>query len=260
MLSYDYLLFVDTETSGLPKDWHAPYNRSGNWPYIVQLAWVVFNKQGQELKRENHFIKPTDYEVSSRSREIHGISDDFLRINGHSRAEVMRRLQGDLENYRPLVISHFMQLDYHMMSLGFQRAGLRNPLKKLPVFCTMLATSSFTMPAGQKYLRLGELHKRLFHELQQNEHNALSDALATARCFFAMRERRDIQEESIQEQAQRHNFRDFMKKRKSTPQQHVRSGTSRSRKRVEERNRAFMWIGIFVVIMLVLILLAIYGQ
>lgn len=257
----DYLLFVDTETSGLPKDWHAPYDMPGNWPYIVQLAWVVYNRQGQELKRENHFIRPTDYEVSSKSREIHGISDEFLRREGHSRAAVMRTLLDDLQQYRPLVISHFMQLDYHMLSLGFQRAGLPNLLKQLPVFCTMLTTNRFTLPVGQKYLRLSELYKRLFQEPQQDEHDALSDALATARCFFVMYERGDIQEQIIQEQAKRHNFRHLMKKRKAKPQQkHVKSGTSRSRKRVEERNRGFMWIGIFVVIMIVLILLAVYGQ
>ena len=33
-----YVLFVDTETSGLPADWRRPYAEPGAWPHVAQIA------------------------------------------------------------------------------------------------------------------------------------------------------------------------------------------------------------------------------
>lgn len=183
----EYLLFVDTETSGVPRDWRLPYSSRGNWPHIAQLAWVVYTRDGQEIKAENHYVQPSDYDLSPASGSIHGLTLEFLRAHGQPRHAVMQRLHRDLCHYRPRVVAHFMQLDFHMMGVGFHRAGLTNPLAQLPTFCTMLATGRLVRYPAQGFLRLGELYQRLFHEPLQREHDALTDAYATARCFFAMR-------------------------------------------------------------------------
>lgn len=198
----EYLLFVDTETSGLPLDWNKPYSAEGNWPYIVQLAWIIFTADGRELKRENHFIRAKDYKISNISREIHGITDQFLEEMGEERRAVMQLIHDDLMHYKPLVIGHFMQLDYHMLGLGFYRAGLDNPLKQLPSFCTMKLTKDFLLLPGHKYMRLPQLYERLFRTPMKQEHNALVDALATAHCFFELKKRGDVNEQIIQEQKQ----------------------------------------------------------
>jgi DNA polymerase-3 subunit epsilon len=242
---YEYLLFVDTETSGLPRDWDKPYAAEGNWPYIVQIAWLLCDRQGNELKRENHYILPADYQVSEKSRRIHGISDSLLQKQGQRREEVMQLLYDDLIRYKPLLVSHFMQLDYHMLSLGLQRAGLPNPLPDLPVFCTMLLTRRFALPMERKYLRLNELYRHLFAELMENQHDALADALATARCFFYMQQRGDISPRLIEDQAKEHHWkRSFMKS---------------PRKRIHRRNRAFIWIGILFFLIALLISLFFYA-
>ena len=193
----EYLLFVDTETSGLPVDWEKPYHVAGNWPYIVQLAWIIYTREGEEVKRENHFIKANDYSISHISREIHGISEAFLQEHGSERKEVMQCIYNDLLHYQPLVVGHFMQLDYHMLGLGFYRAGLENPLKALPTFCTMVLTKDFWQLPGHKYLRLNELYFRLFNKNMPKQHDALEDAEATALCFFELKRRRDITDEII---------------------------------------------------------------
>ena len=33
----------DTETTGLPKEYDAPYTDIDNWPRLVQLAWIVYD-------------------------------------------------------------------------------------------------------------------------------------------------------------------------------------------------------------------------
>ncbi|MHC2991349.1 hypothetical protein OB13_07040 [Pontibacter sp. HJ8] len=195
----EYLLFVDTETSGLPKDWSKPYSTPGSWPHVVQVAWVLYTREGEKLKEENYYIRASDYEVSPASQHIHGLSDDFLRENGEDRNAVMQLLHADLIRYQPLVVGHFMQLDYHMLGLSFYRSGLDNPLTKLPNFCTMRATSHFIRESRHRNLRLGELYLRLFRTPLQNEHNALSDASATALCFFELWRKGDIDEKTVRQ-------------------------------------------------------------
>ena len=196
----EYLLFVDTETSGIPRDWSLPYSARDNWPHIAQLAWVVCTPDGQEIKAENHYIQPSDYDLNPASGNIHGLTLDFLRANGQPRHAVMQRLRHDLQRYQPLVVAHFMQLDFHMMGVGFHRAGLQNPLLGLPTFCTMRATAPLLRYADQGFLRLGELHQRLFGEPLRHEHDALVDARATACCFFELQKQGTITAEVVARQ------------------------------------------------------------
>jgi DNA polymerase-3 subunit epsilon len=196
----NYLLFVDTETSGIPRDWTQPYASRHNWPHIVQLAWVVCTPDGQEVKAENHYIRPSDYDMSPESGKIHGLTAAFLQANGRSRHAVMQRLHRDLLHYKPRVVAHFMQLDFHMLGVGFHRAGLKNPLLELPQFCTMRATGPLLRHSTQGFLRLGELHQRLFQEPLLREHDALVDARATARCYFQMQAQGVITDETIAQQ------------------------------------------------------------
>ena len=193
----DYLLFVDTETSGIPRDWSQPYSSRNNWPHIAQLAWVVCTPAGQEIKAENHYIQPSDYDLDPASGNIHGLTLDFLRQHGQPRHAVMQRLHRDLRHSQPLVVAHFMQLDFHMVGVGFHRAGLPNLLPELLRFCTMRATGAFVRHPAQGFLRLGDLYQRLFWEPLAREHDALVDARATARCFFELRRQGTITDETI---------------------------------------------------------------
>ena len=193
----EYLLFVDTETSGIPRDWNQPYSTRNNWPHIAQLAWVVCMPDGREIKAENYYIQPSDYDMDPVSGTIHGLTLDFLRAHGQPRHAVMQRLYRDLLQYQPLVVAHFMRLDFHMVGVGFHRAGLPNPLLQLPTFCTMRATGPLVRHSTQGFLRLGELHERLFGEPMRREHDALADARATARCFFELRRQGTITDETV---------------------------------------------------------------
>jgi len=193
----DYLLFIDTETSGLPKKWDVPYSHKDNWPYSVQIAWVIFTKDGQEIKRESHYINDNDFEISPAAYRIHGISKAFLHQHGESRKTILAQLAADLQQYQPLVVAHYMQLDFHMIGADFYRIGLENPLQALPKFCTMLATSKYVSNPKSKYLRLDRLYYVLFQEEMGNQHEALTDATATAACFFEMLKIGDISDEKI---------------------------------------------------------------
>jgi hypothetical protein len=53
------ILFFDTETSGLPKNWNAPVEQIENWPRLVQIAWQIYDLQGKLI--ESQQIKQTQF-------------------------------------------------------------------------------------------------------------------------------------------------------------------------------------------------------
>jgi DNA polymerase-3 subunit epsilon len=196
----DHLLFIDTEASGLPVNWHLPYSTEGNWPSAVQISWIVYTKAGVEVKREDHYILNTDFIITPKAMEIHGINPGILAVKGEARKPVMQLLANDLNKYQPLVVGHFIQLDYHILSADFYRAGIDNPLVNLPLFCTMLATTQLTWTPMPRSLLLGDLYAFLFYKPLQNQHNALADAEAAAQCYFELMKRGEISEKLIARQ------------------------------------------------------------
>lgn len=184
----------------MPEKWGEPYSKAGNWPYCLQVAWIIYTRDAQRIKTEDHYIREDDMEISPAAIKVHGITSAFLDQHGESRTAVMQLLADDLIRYQPLVLGHFMELDYHMLAADFYRAGIENPVENLPTFCTMLATTRYVRDPRLTYLRLGELYSFLFNAPQENPHNALADAEATADCFFELCRRGDIDDEKIARQ------------------------------------------------------------
>ncbi len=178
----DYLLFIDSEASGLPKNLDLPYSTPGNWPYIIQISWLIYDRTGIKIKEEDHYIKENDITLNPKSTRIHRLRKDFLELNGRPRVEVLHRLAEDLANYEPLIVGHFLNLDLKLIGAECYRASIPDVTKGLPHFCTMLDP---TQPF--RHLRLAVLYAGLFHRPQPNPHDALSDAAATAECYFELR-------------------------------------------------------------------------
>ncbi len=195
-----YLLFIDTETSGLPKDWKLPYSDNANWPYAVQVSWVIYTAEKVEVKREDHYIGDTDFVISKKAYGVHGITRAYLDQHGEPRKTVMDLLYNDLVQYQPLVVGHFVELDLHVTGADFYRLGMEQPIVNLPMFCTMLSTKHMVRNPQMQYLKLGQLYELLFNKQMPKQHNALVDALATAECFFELLRLGTIDDEIIAKQ------------------------------------------------------------
>jgi len=195
-----YLLFIDTEATGLPKNWSQPYAAPGNWPHAVQVSWIIYDQQRNEIKREDHYIKNTDFEIEPAAIKIHGITPEYLAAHGEPRADVLQKLADDLHTYQPLVVGHFLKLDYYVLSADFLRAGIKSPLDNADVFCTMITSGRLAWQPMPRQMHLSELYATLFYKDLQNQHNALVDAEATAECFFELLSRGDINDKVINQQ------------------------------------------------------------
>mgnify|MGYP003576635382 CR=1 FL=1 len=196
----EYLLFLDTEASGLPRKWNVPYSDSANWPSAVQVSWLIYKKNGELVKTANYYICDADIIIDASAIKIHGITRDYLDANGLERTVVMQQLARDMEYYKPLVLGHFAEFDFHVLSADFHRAKIWNPLPALPSFCTMLASSLYVRDPKINHLRLSELYAILFKKKLEDSHNALADAKATAECFFELWRRGDVNDAKIEAQ------------------------------------------------------------
>ena len=194
----DYILFIDTETSGLPKDWNS--SRLDQWPFIIQIAWSIYTKGGELVKTENHYIKDQNIVIDPQSKKIHGISEELLEEKGEKRVKVLKKIYKDIKQYNPLVVGHWISFDIKMLTVGFRRAGIRNILEEVPLYCTMLSNSHYVRFSNNNYPKLDELYHKLFNMPMEGQHNAMNDVNATAACFFELVRRNEITEERITNQ------------------------------------------------------------
>ena len=182
----DYLLFIDTEATGLPKKWNLPYSTAGNWPDAVQVSWIMYTKDGQKVKEENHYISNNDTAISPGAFSVHGLTKNFLQQNGMLRKQVLAILSKDMLYYQPMIVGHFTKLDYHIIGMSYFKEGIDNPMEKLSIFCMMKASQDLQQNPNSKFLRLGQLYELLFKHPLLSQHNAIADAAATAKCFFEL--------------------------------------------------------------------------
>lgn len=192
----DYFLFLDIETSGLPRKWDLPGSDTDNWPCAVQVSWTVCHRSGQKIKTEDHYVNNGAVSLCAKAKQVHGLTQDFLRRHGKPREAVLTAFRNDLEAYRPLIVGHFLELDFRVLTADFCRIGRKNPMDDCPLCCTMLATQHLVRNPAKKYLRLEELHHLLFDASFANPHNAAMDVQATAACFFALVEKGEINPEA----------------------------------------------------------------
>jgi len=186
-----YYILVDTETTGLPKNWRAPLTDLNNWPRIVQIAWLVYTIDGQEIAKNNFTIKPENFTIPQESIKIHGITNEYAIKNGEQLKMVLNLFQQDLSKCK-CIVGHNISFDINIIAAEYMRNNIDTKLlMKMQNLCTMKLTKDFCMiprydGKGYKYPKLSELYKFLFRKEFANEHSALGDIIATAECFWEL--------------------------------------------------------------------------
>jgi len=197
----DYLLFIDTEATDLPKNWSLPFDAPNNWPHALQISWVVYDTKRNEIKREDHYIRiDEDVEISTGALKVHGITKAFLQQNGEDIGNVLKLFIADMHKYRPLLIGHYIKLDYHVLAVELYRAGIKYIFDDVPLFCTMITSRDIAQNYRKRQLKLDELYNLLFYKDPEKPHNALYDARSAADVFFELTDRGEITSKLIEQQ------------------------------------------------------------
>lgn len=179
-------LFFDTETNGLPKNMNASHTEVDNWPRIIQLAYILYDNDFNEVERYCELIKPDGWVVPTDKFWIdNGYSTEKNAAEGVSMKHALINLATCIERCH-YAVAHNMNFDLPIIGAEMERYGI-HPINRPKKICTMRSTTEFVgarnIRGGIKWPRLEELHTRLFGVNFDNAHDALADVTATARCF-----------------------------------------------------------------------------
>lgn len=193
-------LFIDTETTGLPKKWDAPLKDLNNWPRLVQLGWLEYDKNGNELSRGDYIVKPDGFEIPEDAARIHKVTTQIAKENGYPLKKVLKVLNAliDKSDY---VVAHNISFDEKIIGAEFLREYINTKLFEKNRFCTMESTVDFMkLPAnkgGYRFPGLSDLYRKLFNEGFSELHNAFADIQATAKIFWELKKQNIIDPENF---------------------------------------------------------------
>ena len=185
----DYLLFFDTETTGLPKDYNAPSSNTFNWPRLVQLSWILTDEERHRIRKRNLIVKPDGFVIPVDSTLIHGITTERANEEGIPLADAIEQFKADLE-MATFIVGHNVNFDKKVVGAEMIRLGMADEMESKKSYCTMLSSINYCKILGKdgyKYPKLQELYRKLFGKEFEDAHDALCDTEATEKCFWELK-------------------------------------------------------------------------
>ena len=206
---------IDTETTGLPRkepgtnSFYEPchtgaYDRAR----IVQIAWLVMDKEFVVKETKNFIIDPSDFEITNS--HFHGITQERARRDGVPIHEAFVALNDTINKYNAkFIVGHNLDFDECIIlseiyryirkrersdvSLTTRDSNVLDQVHALKTqleislikICTM-KTARHLFP-NSKYPKLAELYEYLTEgEEITNPHDAMSDVQHCAACFVTL--------------------------------------------------------------------------
>jgi DNA polymerase III epsilon subunit-like protein len=166
-----------------------PVSDLNNWPRLVQLAFLFYDKNGNKISSGDFIVKPEGFTIPTDASRIHGISTERAIREGESLKTVLQKFQ-TLINQAEVLVAHNMSFDEKIVGAEFLRIGMHNSITAKNKICTMQSTTNFCAlngPYGYKWPKLSELHYKLFRTGFDEAHNAAVDITATAKCFWELK-------------------------------------------------------------------------
>lgn len=185
------ILFFDTETTGLPRNFKAPASDTANWPRLVQLAYIIQNEKGETLYSSSDIIRPNGFVIPNEAAAIHGVTTERAMDEGRPLEIVLSELLAHAKEC-DLVIGHNIGFDMNIVGAECFRMFGKNPLWGKRTMDTMKESTNYcNLPPrpGQmrpKQPKLQELHQILFGRPFESAHNAQADIEATVKCYWEL--------------------------------------------------------------------------
>jgi len=166
------VIVLDTETSSFYND-------------ILQIAYVICDKNGNIIKEVNNYVK--NRLPSIESMKVHGITIDKIKKDGKDFYLIIEELMKDIGMCES-IIGHNIQYDLSTIQNDIRNYGINiikednSPMLNIFEYIKIIDTISLY---GKK-IKLEELYYHLFKKNIINAHNALVDVIATKECYFKL--------------------------------------------------------------------------
>lgn len=194
------IIFLDTETTGKPRDYRAAEDDITNWPRCAQLAFQITDEHNNLIWEYKSLIYPDGWTIPREKFFIENdMSTEKCEAAGIRMPTVLDFLIGRIvSNDVQVMVCHNKDFDWPVLLCETKRYGKEfPPIKKM---CTMKETISYCkIPFGNdhrpwknnnwKYPKLEELYRKLFEKDFEGAHDALFDVKACRDCFFELLKR-----------------------------------------------------------------------
>lgn len=182
-------LFFDVSANGKPKSWKGALDDPFNWPRMIHLSWLMYNKDRELIDSSDDIIKPEGFDISSEIEQKAQISREEAIENGVPIKDSLLKFKAALEKAE-YVIAHNMKFNEAVVTSEFYRKNISHVLGACEKYCLMQeATWYCKLPSktgGYKWPTLQEVHAKVFGNRYANANNALGDVSACVVCFFAL--------------------------------------------------------------------------
>jgi len=225
MSNSNRVLIFDVETTGLiPKATQAHVPSLTEYPYILQLSFVIYNTFTNIIEdRINCYIKPNPMVIiDQKITELTGITREICDKKG---VDITYALDQLYHAYYKCgwVVCHNYDFDTKLVKVEIQRNreelmkqgspsinmfnDIFELLHNIKRYCTMkhgTKMCNILVERGEgkkptvKWPRLSELYTHLFTvEPPKNLHNSMVDVLVCMRCYLKMRHNKNILDEEF---------------------------------------------------------------
>tara|TARA_B100001093_G_C26773601_1_gene991308 strand:- start:416 stop:1069 length:654 start_codon:yes stop_codon:yes gene_type:complete len=203
------ILVFDTETSCLPPKSGVSILETTQWPYILQIAWILYDtEKNLIIDKCNNLIKiDSNIIIDPKSIEVHKITQEKLQQEGIDINTVLDKFNIIL-NWADIIVGHNLIFDKNMIQvegirnnrpINFIRSGI-----SISQYCTMTNSvnlcklpfrnknNNYNYKSNYKYPKLSELIYFLFREENINFHDAFIDVMYTLRAYYKLQKNLDI--------------------------------------------------------------------
>ena len=184
-------LFFDTETTGLPRNWKAPVSNLNNWPRMIQIAWILCDKDGNRIESDDYIIRPENFVIPKEASRIHGITTERAMDEGVDLEKILKIFNASVER-SDYIVAHNIRFDEKILGAELLRKKIQSNFYRKKRLCTMQSSTNYcqiSSPYGYKWPKLSELHIKLFGIDFLDAHDASADIHATEKCFWEMRKK-----------------------------------------------------------------------
>lgn len=196
----DLIGFFDAESTDLPK--FKDRSNDPGQPHLVDVAVLVYTTAGEHVHTYQAYVRPEGWTSTPEAFAAHGLTDEYLELNGIAEATVTSELMLVL-NKVGLRVAHNRNCDDRFVRAAIARyltedvgeafkagagectALLSKSVCKLPPTEAMKKTN---FKNSYKTPTLGEAFTHLTGgKVLQGAHSALADAQACARVYFLLK-------------------------------------------------------------------------
>lgn len=178
---------LDTETTGLPKNYKAKVSDLANWPRLVQFASQTYTLGGTLLRQYTAIVKPEGFDIPKQASDIHGITHERALAEGCRLQDVLQVIYEDINDSTIIVGHNLNGYDYNIIGSELIRAkfpAIKPPRRRIDTMLELIKFCNIRGPYGPKWPKLQEAHVKMFGQEFEGAHDAMHDVRATAAIFW----------------------------------------------------------------------------